>query len=641
VTSANHHEKIVTIFAGIRPFVRSFVARTRRWLVERASAAGRPWGMAQPAESLVHPGSFLGVARSLSGRNWTEREHSAREATAIAQRLAAPEIVGRLLAARGVTAESAQTYLTPTFKTDLPDPSGFADMDRAAERLAEAIARRERVAVFGDYDVDGATSSALLIRFFRALGSNVRLYIPDRLSEGYGPSVEAMRKLHAEGMKVVVTVDCGTQAHAALEAAREMGIEVVVADHHLPGEALPPAHSIVNPNRLDDASGHGQLAAVGVAFVLAVAINRVLRTRGWFSSRAEPDLRQWLGIVALGTVADVVPLTGVNRLLVWRGIEAMEKQSVAGIDALKRVAGLNGKIEPYHLGFVLGPRVNAGGRVGQCDLGARLLSTDDAAEAQTIAAELDALNKQRQEIEKATCAEAVALVENDARLREAPVLVVAREDWHPGVIGIVASRLKDRYHRPSVVIAVKDGVGKGSGRSVTGVDLGSAVVAAREQGLLVNGGGHTMAAGLTIAPDKISDFARFMIERIGAAGLASPEGRVLPVEGALRIDGATPDLCALVAKVGPFGAGNREPVFAFAGVKVVHAAIVGEEHVRCVFSDGTARLNAIAFRALQSPLGKALLEAKGRPMHVAAALKADEWQGQTRVQAQILDAAFA
>ncbi len=597
--------------------------------------------MAQPAESLAVSPSFLGVGRSLTGRNWSEREHSAREAIAIAQRLGAPEIVGRLLAARGVSAESASNYLAPSFKTDLPDPSAFVDMDRAAERLADAVTSGEKVAIFGDYDVDGATSSALLIRFFRALGIEVRLYIPDRLSEGYGPSVAAMRKLAEEGMKVVVTVDCGTQAHAALEAARDAGLDVVVADHHLPGETLPPAYAIVNPNRHEDRSGRGQLAAVGVAFLLAIATNRVLRARGWFAAREEPDLRKWLGIVALGTVADVVPLTGVNRLLVWRGIEAIETQPLAGIEALKQVANLTAKVEPYHLGFVLGPRVNAGGRVGQCDLGARLLSTDDIGEAQAIAAELDALNKQRQEIEKVTCEEAVALVESDARLREAPVLVVAREGWHPGVIGIVASRLKDRYHRPAIVIALNDGVGKGSGRSVTGVDLGSVVVAARAQDLLVNGGGHAMAAGLTIAPEKLEAFAAFMNERIGADGLNSPEGRVLSLEGALRFEGATPELCALIAKVGPFGAGNREPVFAFAGVRIVHAAIVGEHHVRCLLTDGKARLNGIAFRALQSPLGKALLEAKGRPMHVAATLKADEWQGQTRVQAQILDAAYA
>ncbi len=596
--------------------------------------------MAQPAESLPQSQSFLGVVRSLTGRNWIEREHDARDAIAIAQRLAAPEIVGRLLAARGVTADGAQSYLVPSFKTDLPDPSTFLDMDRAAERLADAVANGENIAVFGDYDVDGATSSALLIRFFRALGCEARLYIPDRLSEGYGPTVAAMRKLADEGMKVVITVDCGTQAHAALGAARDAGLDVIVADHHLPGETLPQAYAIVNPNRLDDRSGAAQLAAVGVAFLLAIAVNRTLRGRGWFATRGEPDLRQWLGIVALGTVADVVPLTGVNRLLVWRGIEAIETHPLAGIAALKQVANLSAKIEPYHLGFVLGPRVNAGGRVGQCDLGARLLSTDDPGEAQAIAVDLDALNKQRQEIEKAICEEAIALVEGDARMREAPVLVVAREGWHPGVIGIVASRLKDRYHRPTIVIALNDGVGKGSGRSVTGVDLGSVIVAAREQDLLVNGGGHAMAAGLTIAPEKVEAFAAFMSERIGASGLNSPEGRVLALEGALRLDGATAELCALVAKVGPFGAGNREPVFVFPGVRIVHAATVGEGHVRCVLGDGVARLNGIAFRALQSPLGKALLEAKGRPLHVAATLKTDEWQGQTRVQAQIVDAVF-
>ncbi len=589
----------------------------------------------------VEHAAYLGVSRSALGRRWVERELDASAALALAQRLKVPEIVGRLLSARGVGLDDAAGYLAPALKRDLPDPSVVLDMDLAAGRLADAVVRGERVAIFGDYDVDGATSSALLARFLRALGCAPVVYIPDRLTEGYGPNVAAMTKLALDGAKVIVTVDCGTQAHAALAAARAAGADVIVCDHHLPGETLPEAFAIANPNRHDDTSGLGALAAVGVAFLLCVATNRALRARGWFEGREAPGLRKWLGIVALGTVADVVPLKGLNRTFVVKGLEVADGE-VAGLAALKQVAKLAGALEPYHLGFVLGPRVNAGGRVGRCDLGSRLLSTDDAAEAAQLALELDELNQQRRAIEQTALDEALATVESDAALRAAPVLVVAREGWHPGVIGIVASRLKERYGRPAIVIAIGEGVGKGSGRSVNGVDLGSAIVAAREAGLLVNGGGHAMAAGLTIEPAKIEALTAFLAERLGALCAASVEGKHLTIDGVVSPAGATASLCEQVARCGPYGAGNAEPLFVLPNVRVVNATVVGEQHVRCILTGGdSGRVSAIAFRALQSELGPTLLNAKGRALHVAATLKAEEWQNVVRVQAMIRDAAVA
>jgi single-stranded-DNA-specific exonuclease len=598
--------------------------------------------MTATAKGMDAAQAYLGVARSALGRRWVERAADPSLALAIAQRLNTSEIVGRLLAARAVALDGAQAYVNPTLKHDLPNPSVVTDMDRAAARLADAVMRGERIAIFGDYDVDGATSSALLARFFRAVGDEAAVYIPDRLSEGYGPNVAAMTKLAGAGAQVIVTVDCGTQAHEALAAAHAAGADVIICDHHLPGETLPTAHAIANPNRHEDRSGLKQLAAVGVAFLLCVAVSRALREAGWFTTRAAPDLRQWLGLVALGTVADVVPLTGVNRAFVVKGLEAISGGGVPGLAALKEVAGLNGAVEAYHLGFVLGPRVNAGGRVGRCDLGARLLATDDMTEALALARELEELNRQRREIEQAALDEAIAIVEGSASLRAAPVLVVAHDGWHPGVIGIVAGRLKERYGRPAIVIAVNNGVGKGSGRSLNGVDLGSAVVAAREAGLLVNGGGHAMAAGLTIEPKQVEGFAAFLAERLAHACSASVDGKQLKIDGALSPSGATAELCDLIARCGPYGAGNPEPVFVFAGVRVAHAAIVGEHHVRCALAGGDGgRVAGVAFRAVQSELGPLLLNSKGKALNVAASLKAEEWQGSMRVQALIKDASPA
>ncbi|MCC6472078.1 MAG: single-stranded-DNA-specific exonuclease RecJ [Alphaproteobacteria bacterium] len=585
--------------------------------------------------------AFLGVERSLTDRQWRARAADDRVAMALAQRFDLPDVVCRALVGRGIGIDDCESYLDPTLRRLLPDPSHLKDMDAAVARLVRAIRSGESVAVFGDYDVDGATSSALLARFFAAIGARLVVYIPDRMKEGYGPNAPALLKLKAEGVAVAITVDCGITAHAPLTAAREAGLDVVVIDHHVGEPALPPAVAVVDPNRLDESSPHRQLAAVGVAFLLAVGINRALRAAGWYTTaRPEPDLKALLDLVALGTVADVVPLTGVNRALVRQGLEVMARRANPGLAALAEVAGIKQAPDAYHLGFVLGPRVNAGGRVGEAGLGARLLGTDDPAEARAIAQKLDQFNRERQDIERQVLEDAIARVE--AAGGPGPIVHVAAEAWHPGVIGIVASRLKDRYGRPALVTAIgADGVGKGSGRSVAGVDLGTAVIAARQAGLLVNGGGHVMAAGYTVARDCVERFGAFMRERIGGPDGAPPRALV-EIDGSLQPSGATIGLATALAKLEPYGAGNPRPVFALPDLRVTHASVVGNGHVRCtVMGTGGARMQAIAFCCAETPLGRALLAPNGTPMHLAGTVKLDTWQGQERVQFTIEDGARA
>jgi single-stranded-DNA-specific exonuclease len=587
---------------------------------------------------------FLGVERSLTGRAWVSRLTDDRLALAIAQREGLPEIVARVLAARGIAPEDCAAYLAPNLKSLMPDPSSLMDMDKAARRIADAIMKGEKVAVFGDYDVDGATSSAVLQRFFRAVGSDLRIYIPDRIREGYGPNAPALMELRDEGIKLIITVDCGTMAHRVLGVAFDAGLEIVVVDHHQAEPALPPALALVNPNRLDDTSGQGTLAAVGVAFLLLVAVNRALRDGGWYASHDEPDLLSLLDLVALGTVCDVVPLVGLNRAFVTQGLRVLGRRRNVGLRALADVARLEGAPGAYHLGFLLGPRVNAGGRVGRSDLGARLLTTEDADEAGIIAQELDLLNKERQTIEARVLEEALAQVDValGAARRNAPppFIVAAAKGWHPGVIGIVAARLKERYERPAMVIAFDGkGEGKGSGRSIQGVDLGRAVTAALEAGLLVNGGGHAMAAGITIREDKLDAFAEFIEGRIAEQVLAASESRALRLDGALTAGGANRALYELLEQAGPYGSGNPEPRFAVPSLRVAFADIVGKGHVRCQLQgeDG-GRLKAIAFRAAETPLGRALMDRGTGPLHVAGRLKADDWRGKHGVQLTIEDA---
>ncbi len=588
--------------------------------------------------------ALLGVERSLAGKRWLLRPADDRLSQALAQQLELPAVLGRVLAARGVGLDEAAGYLEPTLKSALPDPSRFRDMDQAAERLAQAIRNGERVAVFGDYDVDGATSTALLLRFMAAVGGRAEMYIPDRQREGYGPNAPALLKLSADGVGLVVTVDCGIAAHEPLAAAAEAGLEVIVVDHHQAEPQLPPARAVVNPNRLDEEPGYEQLAAVGVAFLLAVACNRCLRSAGWYGAqRPEPDLMAWLDLVALGTVCDVVPLTGLNRALVAQGLKVMAGRRNPGLAALSDVAGLASRPGTYHAGFVLGPRVNAGGRVGQADLGAQLLSTNDAMEALGIARELDRLNTERREIEAVVQEEALQQVEAALDGGEpGPIVIAARGGWHPGVVGIVASRLKDRYRRPAFVVAIEDGIGKGSGRSLRGVDLGAAVIAARQEGLLLAGGGHAMAAGLTVAEEKLDEVSQFLAARLAPQVAALGPVASLEIDSALGLSAANVEFLDLLDQAGPFGAGNPEPRFVLPAATIAFADVVGQDHVRCrlTTSDG-GQLKAIAFRALERPLGQALLEGRSTRLHLAGHLRADEWRGRREVQLHIEDAAPA
>lgn len=600
--------------------------------------------------------------RSVGGKRWRWRLDDDRLGLMLAQRLGVPDLVGRVLAARDVSADAAPLFLAPSLRDLMPDPSHLRDMDRAVARLVAAVQAGETIAIFGDYDVDGATSTALLLRFFRAVGARPLFHIPDRITEGYGPNTGAMQRLQAAGAAVVITVDCGVTAHEPLAAARDLGLDVIVVDHHVAEPALPPAVAVIDANRLDETSPLGDLAAVGVAFLLAVAVNRGLRAAGWYASpdRHEPDLRQWLDLVALGTVCDMVPLTGLNRAFVTQGLKVMARRRNGGLATLADVARLDAAPTAYHAGYLLGPRVNAGGRVGEADLGTRLLAEDDPARALPLAERLDRFNDERKAIEQAVQTAAVEQIE--ARMAAAgtgavadPILIAVGEDWHPGVIGIVAGRLRERFDRPAVVIGIDaaTGIGKGSGRSMRGIDLGAAVLAARQAGLLIAGGGHPMAAGLTVAADRIDALTAFLTERIAAR--IGPDGIVpeIGLDGLLRPAAATVALIADLERVAPYGTANPEPRFALPLVRVVRAAVVGEHHVSCHLVDaapgiggrgaGGDRLKAIAFRSLDTPLGEALLAA-GRPggpvLAVAGHLRRDDWQGRTGVQLFIDDAAI-
>lgn len=581
--------------------------------------------------------ALLGVERSAAGRRWYSREGDTRTGMALAQRFGLPEIVGRVMAARGVSLDDAAVWLNPTLRELLPDPSHLKDMERAAARIANAIRSGQSIGIFGDYDVDGATSTALLQRFIEAAGGRALTYIPDRLKEGYGPNAPALRSLKERGAALAITVDCGITAFEPLADAADAGMEIVVVDHHVAEPRLPRAFAVINPNRLDDDSPHGQMAAVGVAFLLVVAVNRVLRESGWYGDRSGPDLRQWLDLVALGTVCDVVPLTGVNRALVAQGLKVMAQRDNQGIAALADVSRLTEPPEAWHAGFLLGPRVNAGGRVGEAGLGAALLAAPDYATALPLAQRLDAYNAERKDIEATCLEEAIAQVEGGV-MHDGLVYAVSG-GWHPGVIGIVAGRLKERFNRPACVVAMEDGVGKGSGRSIVGVDLGTAVIAARQEGLLISGGGHAMAAGFTVSADHQDAFRAFLADRIlGQVGDGGPVAE-LGLDGVLQPRGATVELAEALQKLAPFGSGNREPRFAIAGARVVQADIVGTDHVRCILTgeDG-GRLKAIAFRCADRPLGRMLLQSSGLPVHVAGQIRVDRWQGRESVQLIIDDA---
>lgn len=553
--------------------------------------------------------------------------------------------LARVLAGRGARLGDLPAYLDPTLRTLLPDPATLTDMDRAAARLAEAVQARRQVAIFGDYDVDGATSAALLGDYLRRLGVPFRIHIPDRITEGYGPNAEAIAALAAGGAGLLVCVDCGTTSHEALAAATRAGLDVVVLDHHQAPAALPAVAALVNPNRLDDLSGLGALAACGVVFLTIVALNRELRRRGAFRTEPEPDLMALLDLVALGTVADVVPLTGLNRAFVRQGLKVMRARARPGLAALADAARLSGPPECQHLGFLLGPRINAGGRIGNAALGSHLLLCDDPAEAARVAAELDALNRDRQVVEQAmvTEAEAEALAQVGLAEDQACVILVGSEAWHPGVVGLVAARLKERFGRPAIAIAwtQEDGrMGTGSARSVPGVDLGRAVRAAVEAGLLVKGGGHAMAAGVTLARTALQAFHAFLEERLAAGVAVARQERALMVDAVLSAGAATPALAADIERAGPFGQGQPEPVFAFGAHRLVDVVPVGEAHLRLRLKAGDgSTLGAIAFRAVGRPLGAFLLAQRGQVIHAAGTLSVDRWGGRERVDLRLLDAA--
>ena len=585
--------------------------------------------------------SFLGVTRSLSGRVWRQRPADEILVRTLSQRHGLSEPLARALVSRGIGEVDAGDYLQPTLKALFPDPSSFLDMDRAAEILIDAIERGRPVTVFADYDVDGASSAALLVRWFRALGHDLPIYVPDRLTEGYGPSPAAFRHIREQGAELVVTVDCGAVAYDAIACAAEIGLEVVVIDHHLMREDPPKAAAVVNPNRPGCNSGQGNLAAAGVSFVLLAALNREARKRGLFAGRAEPDLRQWLDLAAMGAICDVTRLTGFNRALASQGLKVMSGWANPGLKALMAVAKAEGPAGVFHAGFILGPRINAGGRIGRADLGARLLSTDDPDEAAALAEELDALNASRKEVEARVTEQAVAAIERaEPRPGDLPAIVVAGEGWHPGVVGIVAGRLRERYRRPVVVIGVDPvlGVGKGSGRSQPGVNLGRAIQAAFEAGLLMAGGGHAMAAGLTVRADRVDAFRDFLADRLMAESTLAAEQDAVEIDALITPRGADRALYEDFQRLTPFGPGNPEPLFAVADAVIEQPRLLRGGHVRCTVSGAGGKLKAVAWRAEDTELGRRLM-AGGGGLHLVGKLKADDWNGRQGVELEIEDGA--
>jgi single-stranded-DNA-specific exonuclease len=590
---------------------------------------------------------FLGVENSATGRAWRDRldERGSSRALAIAQRHDLPELLARILAGRNVEADAVDAFLDPSIKRAMPDPYVLTAMKEAAERIADAVTRGESVAIFGDYDVDGATSAALLARYLRQCGLDPIIHIPDRLFEGYGPNIEAVRALAERGATLLVCVDCGTTSIEPLADAKARGVDVMVIDHHQADEELPPAVAIVNPNRRDDLSGLGHLAAVGLVFMTVVAVNRVLRARGfWTTERTEPDLLALLDDVALGTVADVVPLIGLNRAFVAKGLIALRRRERPGHVSLMDVARLSSPPEAWHLGFLLGPRINAGGRIGRADLGVRLLLEDDPIAAAKIAAELDRLNRERQAIEQDTLAQAEAEALAALGIEEkGAVVVTAAEGWHPGVVGLVAARLKEKFSRPAFAIALEPGgIGTGSGRSIAGVDIGRAVRRAVAEGLLLKGGGHAMAAGVTLKKSSLAPLRAFLEATLGADVEAARRTNGLLIDGAVTASAADASLIGMIERAAPFGSGNPEPVLALPAHTVTYAEEVGQAHmkVRLKSADG-ASVNAIAFRAAGQKLGIALRNSRGRQVHAAGSFSLDRWQGEERVQFKITDIAAA
>ncbi len=575
---------------------------------------------------------------SILGKRWSFSQYDERLANGIAQRFELPEIVARLLAIRGVGFDEVEGFLEPSLKNHLPNPSVLKDMDKAADRIAKAIINQEKVAIFGDYDVDGATSSALLKRFFKMVGLDVIIYIPDRIKEGYGPNSNALLGLKKSGIDLVITVDCGITSFEPLQDAHDAGLEVIVFDHHEAEPRLPMAHAVVNPNRIDEDRSLGHMAAVGVCFMAAIAINRSLRLLGHYKDgMKEPRLTSLLDIVALGTVCDVVPLKTINRLFVSQGLKLMALRRNIGLKALADISGVNEAPTAFHAGFMLGPRVNAGGRVGKASIGSELLSTDDPDLAIELAAQLNTYNSERREIEQVVQEEAMLQMES----KEVGLsIVVAGDNWHPGVIGIVASRIKEKYNRPTCIIAFDEqGIGKASARSINGVDLGSVIISAKQKGILIAGGGHKMAAGFSIEKERLQEFEEYLEEKIEQQLAGNEIISELRIDSLLSVNGLNMDLANKLESLAPFGQGNAEPRFVLNNAKIIKPSVIGENHVRCFLQDvaGGKSVKAIAFRALDNELGEALLKAGSKPHYIAGHIKINRWNGQENAEFHIMD----
>lgn len=587
--------------------------------------------------------AFLNIEKSIRGDRWVARLQNTRMGEAISQQHDLPDILGRVLAARGVSTETAESFLNPTLRTLMPPPSALIEIDLGASRFAEAVINRESIGFITDYDVDGVSSGALLLKFLRAIGRDARVHIPDRLTEGYGPSINAVSDMQKAGVQVLMTLDCGVLSHDPLAHAADLGLTTIIIDHHLAGTDLPKAHAVINPNRQDDTSGLGYLCAAGVVMMFIAAVNKHLRELGFYSANnAEPNLLQWLELVALATVCDVVPLTGLNRAYVTQGLKVMARRSNAGLAALADVSGVKSRPDVYALGFVLGPRINAAGRVGHASEALALLMATDRGEAMAKAQALDQLNRKRQVIEARMVDDAVMQAEASlGHEHKAKVIITNSEQWHPGVVGLAAARLKERLRLPSFALSAnpKTGLATGSGRSVAGINIGNAVRKALEAGIIEKGGGHAMAAGLTVRLDKLAEFREFM-DAMFSADAELMDDDVLEIDGALTAGSATLDLIELLEQAGPYGSGNPPPVFVFPSHRVIYADLAGTDHVRCtlVSSDGT-KIKAIAFRAASTALGETLLSERSFPLHVAGRLVADEW-GKNRVPSvHIMDAA--
>lgn len=586
--------------------------------------------------------------KSILRSRWILPEADLGSIEKMARRYDLPEIIARLLVSRGISLEGAGSFLSPTLQRDFPDPLSLEGMADLAESLAQAVIQKRKIMIFGDFDVDGATSTAILYKFFKHVGLASGFYIPGRLTEGYGPNTEALKQFGEQGYEIVILADCGTTAFDVVKAGRELGLEIIILDHHEPEDLLPPAHHIINPKRRDDHSGLEMLAACGVCFMLAVALNANLRKRGYYKERRIPEapLKDWLDIVALGTVCDMVPLTGVNRLIVRQGFAASGKTSNAGLKALMSVAKLSGPITPYHAGFVLGPRINAGSRIHKSELGAQLLTTDDPQEAVNIAWTLEDCNTKRKDIQAQMERAAIAQVERKG-LDQNPLLIVDDRNWHPGLSGLVAGRLKERFGIPAVVITYTEGQdgnleGRGSGRSVPGIHIAQAFIEAKNEGLLEKGGGHAMAGGFTLAPEKLEALKSFLCAHIEKQKLSEETLVETQIEGFLSVRGLTPEFVSLIEDhIGPFGQGHPEPLFVVPHVKIQKADIVGESHLRLMVSDweGGPWIKAMAFRAAGTPLGDLLLKRSGAGgVHIAGTLKKNDWGGQSRVEMHIHDA---